>query len=423
MIGRHSAHLLSLLVLSALAAGLVAGCAGGGQAPAATGAPQATVAPSTQAPPATVVPAASAAPAAPTEEQIKASIQETLDTYARAWNENDLDLLRQAVDQTNRPFRRLIEGRFETFQESIRAGTITYRFTVGEIAERDLGFVQAKVSNGNEVADWLFREVDGRWVLSEPTEDQIGERMRTEDDGFVFLTYPWADDVNGRVMELMKEARDIVEEKLGRLPEQQSEVLIKPIFGVGTLESATSLAYYSRAFRQGAPDRMVIFAPQTFMFGFYDPAEGWEETLLSTLAHEYTHLVNDRAFTPIARMSDWMFEGLAEYVSAPDAPLRRGVPLAVETDQIIPIIDTSDRVYKQDLEHLTILEKDVSLAYGLATTLVEYIAETYGGLDGFWKLVEAYDKAQNLDVALQQAFGIGFEQFDAEWRAWLKERY
>ena len=85
-----------------------------------------------------------------------------------------------------------------------------------------------------------------------------------------------------------------------------------------------------------------------------------------------------------------MVEGLAEYVSDPNSARDRGVPLAVERDQIIPIVDTSGQVNKQDLEHLTILEKDRSLAYGLSASLVDYINETYGGMDGFWKFAAAY---------------------------------
>ncbi|HEU5089721.1 MAG TPA: hypothetical protein VFT99_19835, partial [Roseiflexaceae bacterium] len=208
-----------------------------------------------------------------------------------------------------------------------------------------------------------------------------------------------------------------------KIPDKKPEVLIKPIFGLPPPENANVLAYYKQASRAGVRDRMVIFAPHSFAFSGYDAGEGWQGSLLTTLAHEYTHLVNNRSFTPIARMSDWMVEGLAEYVSDPNAPLRRGVPTAVQTGQIIPLVDTSDAVNKQDLEHLTILDKDVSLAYGLANTVVAYINEKYGGMDGFWKFADSYDKKQNLDAALQDAFGVGLEQFEADWEAWLKQKY
>ena len=96
---------------------------------------------------------------------------------------------------------------------------------------------------------------------------------------------------------------------------------------------------------------------------------------------------------------------------------------AVQSDNIIPIIDTSGQFNKQDLDHLSILDQDVSLAYGLAYSLVAYVNEKYGGMDGYWKLVQAFDRQQNLDKALQEAFSISYEQFDKDWRAWLKQKY
>lgn len=120
-----------------------------------------------------------------------------------------------------------------------------------------------------------------------------------------------------------------------------------------------------------------------------------------------------------------MVEGLAEYVSDPTSAQRRSVlrwrcPATAWTS----IVDTSGKVNKQDLEHLTILEKDVSLAYGLAASLVGLSCRSMAGWmagGSLWRA--AYDKAQKLDTALQQAFGLTYEQFDAEWRAWLQERY
>lgn len=353
------------------------------------------------------------------DDEIKAGIQQSLDLLARAYNQNSPDLLEQAVDQTNPPFRRLIATRLETYQQSILAGG-RYDYVASKIvARRDYGFVVARVELWGVVFDWTFRQVDGRWVMSEPTEQQIGQQHKSETDHFVFYAYPWSDNVNPKIMELMEQARGRVLERLGRAPDQKPAVYIRPIFGVGGIASSNRLAYYDRDDRAG--DRIVIYAPESYVFSYYDPAVGWEQTLLATLVHEYTHLVNHRSFTPLGRMSDWMVEGLAEYVS--DSARADEVAQAVRSDAIIPIMDTTGRVYKQDLQHLAGLEKDVSLAYGLAASLVAYIAERHGGLEGFWKLVRAYDKAQNLDTALRQAFGVSYEQFDQGWREWLAKQY
>src|SRR5262249_47746815 len=125
---------------------------------------------------------------------------------------------------------------------------------------------------------------------------------------------------------------------------------------------------------------------------------------------------------PMSRQSDWMTEGLAVYVSE-DTSYDPSVRAAVQTDKIIPIVDTSNPTQPQDLEHLSILEKNRALGYGLAKSLILYIDERYGGLDAFWKYDQAYSAEQKVPPALEKAFGITYDQFDKDWRAWLKQKY
>jgi hypothetical protein len=101
---------------------------------------------------------------------------------------------------------------------------------------------------------------------------------------------------------------------------------------------------------------------------------------------------------------------------------------AVQAGRIIPIIDTSGAVSPQDLDHLYILERDRSLAYGLSYALVAYIVEEHGGLDTLWELARAMNKTPGTGVArydgaMRQVLGVSFEQFDASWRAWLEANY
>lgn len=359
-----------------------------------------------------------------TEESVKEGIQAALDLYAEAYNKNKPELLKEAADQSNAPFRRYIQTRFEQSLQAGYVGRGGYHFIVASVKERDLGFWQAQVINSNGYAnDWTFRQLeDGRWVMSEPTSEQVGEKEVIETEYFTFITYEWSKDVNPILMELMDKARQNVLDRLGKVPEMKPEVTIKPTFGVGKPEAPGTLAYYDRSSRK--TDKIVIFAPESYVFQSYDPKVGWEAELETTLTHEYTHLVNNRSFTPIARMSDWMIEGIAVYASQ-DNSYDYLVSRAVAEDNILPIIDQSGRVYKEDLEHFTILEEQwqVVTGYGLSNALVRYIVEKHGGLDGFWKLVESYDESQRLPDALQEVFGVDYESFQADFNAWLKANY
>jgi hypothetical protein len=402
----------SLLCISA---SLLSGCLSGTPGAAPPTSPTATMQVSTPSAPT----AETIGTSTPSTAAITTGIQQALDRYAQAYNSHNIELLKTAVDQSNPPFWRFMQTRFEGAQAR-GSGNAPRSYTVRTILkQRPFGFVLAQIASDGQVSDVTFREVGGRWVMAEPTAEQIGPRQQQTSAHFAFETYPWLDDINPKIIAAMEQARANVLQRLGKVPEARPTVHIKPIFGVGSITDPYVRAYYDPS--DPAHDRIEIFAPQSYAFGFYAPATGWEALLVRVLTHEYTHLATNRAFTPIARMSDWMSEGLAEYVA--DMPHTAAVREAVRAGQIIPILDTSGRVNKQDLQHLLALNEDSEMTYGLAYALVSYTAERYGGLDGFWKLVQAYDRTQDLEKALQQAFGIDYTQFDTDWRAWLKQTY
>jgi hypothetical protein len=384
----------------------------------------------------TTVPASAATAAVPTTqppvgtdvtpEIATAGIQQALDGYVEAYNTNNIELLRSVVDQTNAPFRRLVEERFKTFQESSFAGSRFGRMRVLEVKPREHGFWQVAIDDGGYRRDILFRQMDdGRWVMSEPTEEQLGQKIRIENEYFTLNTYEWAAEVNTIIEDMVVRARQQVIDTLGRTPENKFNVYLRPIFGISPPVNPNSLAWYSAGSRP-RNDRVDIFAPFSYAFGFYDPKVGWEEELYSTIVHELTHWAYTRAFAQEYRITDWMSEGLAEYVA--NNPRRNAVSAAVRMGRIIPLVDPNGGVRPQDMDHMTTLEVDRSLAYGFAYSLVAYIVETQGGLDGFWRFAAAVRDTPGTgiefyDKALQKAFGISYEEFDAGWRKWLQENY
>ncbi|GIV90881.1 MAG: hypothetical protein KatS3mg055_3399 [Chloroflexus sp.] len=361
-----------------------------------------------------------------TPEAVAAGIQQVLDDYVEAYNTNNVELLRSVVDQTNAPFRRLVEERFNTFQESSFSGSRFSRMRVLEVKPREHGFWQAAIDDGGYRRDLLFRQMeDGRWVMSEPTEEQLGAKIKIDNEYFTLYTYEWSAEVNNIIEDMVLRARQQVIDTLGRTPENKFNVYLRPIFGITPPVNPNSLAWYSAGSRP-RNDRVDIFAPFSYAFGFYDPNVGWEEELYSTIVHELTHWAYTRAFAQEYRITDWMSEGLAEYVS--NNPRRNAVSAAVRRGRIIPLVDPNGGVRPQDMDHMTTLEVDRSLAYGFAYSLVAYIAETQGGLDGFWRFAAAVRDTPGTgiefyDKALQKAFGLTYAEFDAGWRQWLKENY
>jgi hypothetical protein len=355
---------------------------------------------------------------AASDEVISADIQHSLDLLAQAYNDQNPDLLKQAVDQGNAPFRRMVGSKLEDYMKSIYAGKDHFDYRLDKITRRADGLVLAHIQAfGWASADWLYRYVDGHWVLSELTPEEIGKPERKETAQFIFEYYPVLGDINTQVMKLMDHAAVRVKNKLGKLPTEKALVKIYPGYSVDPYSDPNALATYS--YDNGKDkDVIEVFAPDSYTFGFYDQETGWQQELEDTLTHEYTHMAHKRAFDNAGHMMDWFVEGLAEY-TADSGRISEAIQ-AARDDQLIPIIDTTSVGSPQDLNHLYTLNNDVSLAYAEGEALVSYITRYYGGMDGMWRFAKAYDDTQDFDKALRQAFGIGFEQFNQNWRVWLK---
>lgn len=361
--------------------------------------------------------------APPTEAEIIEGIQTTLAAYAKAYHEGDEELLASILDLENKPFSRFIKTRFKSVIQSFNGSGPLDTYQVDSITQREHGLIQAHIIY-NEVAavDWTFRQLeDGRWVLTEPTVEQTGKAEVKDTQYFQFKTYPWADDVNDKVEELTQNARDYVKGKLGKVPEDKAEVEIIPTYGLYPFDDPNAVAYYSQnGSLSGKGDRIVIYAPHSYLFGWYYVNIGWEAELENILIHEYTHMTHTRSFNDAGKLADWIVEGLAEYVDGVNRAYV--VAEALNKNALVPLVDTTPGVVqKQDLAHIRILEKDVSLAYAEAESLVAFIVEEKGGFEAFWKFANAY--TGDLDKALQSSLGISQSEFEIEWQNWLKDTY
>jgi hypothetical protein len=117
-----------------------------------------------------------------------------------------------------------------------------------------------------------------------------------------------------------------------------------------------------------------------------------------------------------------MSEGLAEYVAGAADDNSYWACDAVESGTFIPILDETKDVYKQDLMHMYGLTENFGLSYDFATSLVAFTVEEHGGLDGFWKLAKTFDKTSDFKEAVQESFGISYDEYNTEWQTWLKRK-
>ena len=155
----------------------------------------------------------------PVSPPSSSDIQPTLDLLIQALNQNQPQLLDQVVDPANLPFKRLVRSRFDAFQESWRAGARQPALRVEAVEAQPHGYYQAMLTAENGLSGaWTFKKVGEDWLLSEPTVEELGAPVVITTTHFTFITYPWAEQVNPQLIELMEQARDEVFQKLGKAP-------------------------------------------------------------------------------------------------------------------------------------------------------------------------------------------------------------
>lgn len=352
--------------------------------------------PASSTPTSAPTPTASPAPT-PTLDVVAAErgIQLALDTYARAYNDNQPALLAEVVDQTNAPFRQVVQAQFDDFWKAGFANGAPSAYEVVSVKPQALGFVLAHVrGNGRSVGDWLFRQVEGRWVLSEPTPEQMGEPYTVETENFIFTLYPWADGDNQEVMDLLEQTRQKVLERLGAALTEKIAVYIYPGYTLTPDRPLAQLATYQFDTPR-APDLIEIYAPRSFAFGFYTPDYGWQDTLSLALMPEYMRLIYKRHFNDVGAGLPWILDGLTDYALYTDSVGFACLSLTMNPSDS-PSMDPH--------------------------SLVVYIFKEHGGAEGLWAFARAYDESQNEDAALQATFGVNSVTFDREWRSWVKRQ-
>ena len=353
------------------------------------------------------------------EVVIQAGIQKTLDDYNSGLEKNDKSFFMSAIDPGNQTLWSFADQNFDYMENTVFMLTSKLGMKVAQIKVLPQGLVLATITRDRDgsIANWYFRKVDDRWVLSEPTLEESGSPQTVKDGNYTFMTYPIAGDLNAKYVYLMEKARAHVQKDLGKAPDSKIKISVFPAALMSPYATGDLSGWKINPAVEGTDD-IYILTPTTYFFGFYDPKAGWEPDIEMLLTHELARIAYVRSFGNPGQGVDWLFEGLAEYVAGYNE--MPAVKAAMEEDRIIPILDPSEK--KVDLAHFDNVENRV-LAYGLAESLVTFIAEQYGGLDTFWDLANSHDKTQDIKESIQETLGVSYNEFDTAWRTWLKEEY
>jgi hypothetical protein len=135
------------------------------------------------------------------------------------------------------------------------------------------------------------------------------------------------------------------------------------------------------------------------------------DNILSTTAHEFTHLlVADAAGSAYGQVHTWLNEGLAVYSEGRrDTEFDIYVRTAIRNDEVPAL--SSLRTYSGT-------PQETLRNYGLGNSAVTYMLDTYGNAK-MAQLFEALRAIHNLERALEASYGITIAELNNQWRGSL----
>ena len=250
--------------------------------------------------------------------------------------------------------------------------------------------------------DWRIVDDSGNELRTSPlTLDHADDRFTwqaLEEDNIILFWYQSSEAEARRLL-------GYAAQSLARLQDEMGVMLKEPVrIYVYRSKSDMSLALPRKS--EAYDDRIltlgvVVDDATLLLLGSQSDVEG-------TIAHELSHIVvglaTDNPYTSLPR---WLDEGLAMYAEGElPAGNRRALENAIQRDQLISVHSLSG--YTGD-------PGQVDLFYGEVYSLVEYLLQTYGK-EKMSQLLAAIRKGLYQEDALQQVYGFGLDELDAQWR-------
>ena len=300
------------------------------------------------------------------------------------------------------------------YRETLEAATNRAypKFTPGQRidAEYVWDLLPGEVPVGAEIKFyWLIRTVDGGELKTEPqffnyNDDRFD--WQELDSGKVRLFYYGAQ--KARAQELLEVATDAlsrISEDIGVRPERTIKIYVYN----SKADMSDALVSRSTTYDAFTTTLGVVVSEDTLLL--LGTATGVEQTT----AHELTHIVvgeaTDNPFhAPIPR---WLDEGLAMYNegSLPDYN-QDALQRAIRNDTLISVRSLSAYTGDPSL---------VDLFYAQSYSIVDYLLKTYGR-EKMVELLAVFKRGSHQEDALQEVYGFGLDDLDAQWREYVGAR-
>ncbi|UCE33451.1 MAG: hypothetical protein JSV40_09515 [Deltaproteobacteria bacterium] len=131
--------------------------------------------------------------------------------------------------------------------------------------------------------------------------------------------------------------------------------------------------------------------------------------------HELTHIAVGSVFRSREEVPRWLDEGLAMYESREWSFSRVStMTKAVLTDSLIPLSEITSSFPRGSAR--------AELAYAQSFYLVSFLVNKFGRED-FHRFIREYTRGGDLKEILLKVYGIGWDNFEEEWKGYLRLRF
>ncbi len=359
-------------------------------------------------------PPSSPSPSGPALVQVtdktKGEIQTAVQKQREALAKRDITAYQSTIDLTRNAFRRC---KLESFDIAGRQGASSAVPQVVKVEPFGGTYVRAWVDEGGNtgIARTYFRVVDGRWIQSEPTADEVGAEKKTSIDGIDIDYWAIDDDVVESLRKGTLAARDAVVRN--QLAESTHPFGIR-FYPTKTVAGIVDCSVVGFHLPNRPEDKYIRF----FRYWFAPDTTGLSEPTISFIQHEGLHWAQDQFITGIsARLDWWLVEGWPDYIGrSRSTDYKRAVVCTTATPTYKQLADGP----RTDLPDTN--PEDAVRYYAFANSMVEYLYAQYGP-DAYKKLLLAYKDLADPNKNLPAILGVTPDAFRSGWIAFAKKKY
>ncbi|MBI2772874.1 MAG: hypothetical protein HYX56_00050 [Chloroflexi bacterium] len=358
----------------------------------------------------TASPSASGAAAIVITEKTVGELQAVLVAQRGALSKGDLKAYQATYDTARPAFRRCKQEAFDIAGRQGVGGTAPRILKVTPYLDT---YVRAWVDEGsNGLVRTYFRMVDGKWIQSEPTSDEVGaEKNKTFDT--IDINY-WGvdDDVIDALGKGTLEARDFVVKNELTGSKKPFGIRFYPTRGVAGLQECSVVGFHIP--NAPADDKFIRF----FRYWFTGDMKSLSPVTITFIQHEGLHWAQDQFITGItARLDWWLVEGWPDYIGqSRSTDYKRTVVCSTATPTLKQFQDGP----RTDLPETN--PEDAVRYYAFANTMIEYLYAQFGP-NAYRDLLVAYEEVADANKNFPLVLKVGSADFYTGWVAFAKKKY